>query len=454
MASFLFFACTYVLPAQQETPPPTQGQQDSQSTPGQDSPDSQSNPNTDRPVTSSLDTGQSVDGHDRALSPMRVGHFSLLSFSTSYIYDSNYSLDPKNPSGSNAYAARTLLLYSIGGDRSGLDIQYQPYLFVFQGDQQQVSANLDNRLGIHAFRNLNDRWVFDLDETFSYSPNTGNQIGPTATANFVTNSVNLIPYMGVGYQGLYNLLIASFTDHLSAQDRISFRADYNYADLSNPYTSSSGSSSPTSVQGFHTSSAIGGGIAWTHEWREDHDIGLTYNYNYQALFNANAKEQYHSFLVTYDQRIRPTLQMRLSAGPSFQIPGNGSRKTTTVVGNASLVKSFRRSSLLLSFVRDYFAGVPTDGYSDRYDAYYSQNVGQRWILSAGGGYIRQNSTIAPRLSGRNVWGSVEYYLTSNWGVVLQLADVAQAGGLVPDASRYLISAGLRWSAIPEHATQP
>src|SRR5215831_16065764 len=122
-------------PRAQQRPPAPQGQ-DSPAVPGQDSEESRTNSDANLLVTNSLDTGQSVDGHDRVLSPMRLSHFSLLSFSTFYIFDSNYALQPSNSAESNVYAARTLLLYSIGSERSGLDIQYQPYLFVFQGNQE------------------------------------------------------------------------------------------------------------------------------------------------------------------------------------------------------------------------------------------------------------------------------------------------------------------------------
>ena len=276
----LLFTCPTGTPAQQS--PPAPAGQDSPSAPGQDSP--HSNPDADRPVTNSLDTGQSVDGHNRVLSPMRVNHFSLLSFSTFYLFDSNYALQPGNSYSSNVYAARTLLLYSIGSDRSGLDVQYQPYLYVFQGNNGG-SAHLDSLLGIHAFRKLNERWLFNLDELFYYSPNSGSQIDPTIAVNSLTGEISLRPFVGLGYRTLNNHVVASFEDHLSAQDKLSFHADYNYSHVSNG--DAFGRLSATSLQGFQSGNTVGVGVAWTHEWLNDRWIGLAYNYNRQILSNAN-----------------------------------------------------------------------------------------------------------------------------------------------------------------------
>jgi hypothetical protein len=444
----LLFACPTGTHAQQS--PPAPAGQDSPSAPGQDSP--QSNPDADRPVTNSLDTGQSVDGHNRVLSPMRVNHFSLLSFSTFYLFDSNYALQPSNSYSSNVYAARTLLLYSIGSDRSGLDVQYQPYLYVFQGGNE-VSAHLDSLLGIHAFRKLSERWLFNLDELFYYSPNSGTQIDPTIAVNSLTGEITLRPFVGLGYRTLNNHVTASFEDHLSEQDMVSFHAGYNYSQVSNG--DASGGLSPTSLQGFQSENTVGLGVAWTHKWLNDRWIGLAYNYNHQILTNANATNQYHNLLVTYNQKIGSTLLLQLAGGPSVQLHGNNSPKTVTFIGSASARKTFRASFLVFSFSRNYdFNGVPTDSYYDRYDAFYSQNLGRRWVLSFGGAYTRQNSTVAPQLTGHIVWGGPAYFLNEKWSVVAQFADSALAGGLQPNTSRYLVSAGLHWSALRERGTPP
>jgi hypothetical protein len=446
----LLFACPTGTRAQQ-SPPAPEGQ-DSPSAPGQDSPESQANSDADRPATNSLDTGQSVDGHNRVLSPMRVNHFSVLSFSTFYLFDSNSSLQPSISSSSDVYAARTLLLYSLGGDRSGLDVQYQPYLYFFQADNE-VSAHLDSLLGIHAFRKLSARWLFNLNELFYYSPNSGSQIDPTIAVNAVTGEISLRPFVGLGYRTLNNHVVASFEDHLNEQDTVSLHADYNYSQVSSG--NASANSSPTSVQGFQSENTVGLGVAWTHEWHQDQWIGLAYNYNHQILSNANAENQYHSVLVTYSEKIRPTLLLQLAGGPSLQLHGNNSPKTVTFIGNASVQKTFRSSFLVLSFARNYnFNGVPTDSYYDRYDGFYSQNLGRRWVFSFGGAYIRQNSTVASQLTGHTVWAGPAYFLNEKWSVVAQFADSAFAGGLQPNTSRYLVSAGLHWSAMRERGTPP
>jgi hypothetical protein len=446
----MYFALWPLAPLTTHGQEPAQGQ-DSQPVPDQNSAESPSN-SADRPVTNSLDTGQSVDGHYRVLSPIHIAHMSILSFSAFYTFDSNYALQSTGSSASNDYGVRTLILYSTGSERSGLDIQYQPYLYVRQGAQQS-SANLENRLSLRAFHNLSNQWIWDLEELFFYSPNSGTQIDPTITANYLTGEINLRPFLGIGYEEINNHLTTSLADHLTPKDTLSFRADYNYAALSKAPTS--GSSVPASSQGFQTENNIGGGVTWTHQVQAQ-QIGLAYNYTRQVLSGRSAREQYHTLLATYSRMLRPTLEVRLSIGPSVQFHGNGKPASETVVGTASAQKMFRSSSLLFSFSRDYqFTGVPTDGYFNRWDGSYSQSLKRRWVLSVGGGYIQQNSSIAANLSGRSLWIGPEYRLTDRWSILVQFANSALAGGLQQMSSRYLLSVGLHWSALPvSHGMQP
>lgn len=401
------------------------------------------------PVTSTLDTGQTIDTDNKVISALRVGHWSLIDFDVFYAFDSNYTFQPTEPSVSNSIAARALVLYSRQNGDSGIDFQYQPYLLASQAVQQR-SIYLDQLLDLHVYRNLSASWVLNVDELFRYEPNNGTLIDPTVIPNFTTGDIFQTPFLANGQKSIQNGLTALLSDTLTARDTITFHAAYEYFETANAFNTPT----PPPNQLFQSENTIGGGVAWSHKLSDTQQIGLNYTYARQILGSPNEQQQYHSLLVSYDWRIQPTLILQLAIGPSIQVHENGTPSTKTVLGSANLLKSFRTSYLTLSFARDYgFTGVITDSYHNRYDASYSQEIGRRFIASAGIGYIQQVSLVVPELDGREIWGRLDWNLTDRWGLFGQLMNSAAAGPAQPYAARNFVLAGVRWSSQRESRYQ-
>lgn len=418
--------------------------QDNSTTP-QQQPDSFPN----HPVTSTLDTGQTIDTDNKVISALRVGHWSLVDFDVFYAFDSNYTFSPTNPSVSNAMAVRALVLYSRQNGDSGIDFQYLPYLLASQ-QLQQRSIFLDQQLDLHIYRNLNAHWILNLDERLRYEPSSGTLFDPSIIPNYTTGDIFQTPFLATGQKSLQNQVTAALTDTLNARDTLTFHAQYEYANVTNAF----GSPNPPAGQDFHTNNTIAGGVSWNHRWHETVLIGVSYTYGRQILGGPSEDQEYNTLLFTYNQRIRPTLVVRFSIGPSIQIHGNGAPSGKTLVGSADLVKTFRSSYLTLNYSRDYgFTGVISDSYHDRYDASYAQDIGRRLVVSAGIGYIQQAYVALPEIDGRDVWGRVDYDLTSRWGIFAQLMNSAAAGPAQPYAARNFLSAGVLWSSQRKHQFQ-
>lgn|GEM_PF-6546173 len=403
----------------------------------------------DHPVTSTLDTGESIDTDNKVISALRVGHWSLLDFSLFYAYDNNYAFQPTNPSASNAAAASALILYSRQNSDSGIDFQYQPYLFA-SAEPGYRSLFLDQLLDLHIYRHLSARWIINVDERFRYEPDNGSLFDPTIIPNYTTGQIFQTPFLANGQSSIQNGLVVSLIYTLTDRDTVTFHAQYEYDSLTNQL----GVPNPFPNQGFQTSDTIGGGVSWNHRWHLNQQIGVNYTYARQILTQPSQQQEYNTLLVTYEQKIRPTLTLQLAVGPSIQSHSNGTPASKTVVGHADLLKTFRSAFLTLSFARDYgFTGVISNSYHDRYDASYSQYVGRRLVLSAGIGYIKQDSLVVAELNGRDIYGRVDYELNNRWGIFGQLTVSAVAGPGLPYADRDLFTGGVRWSSKSRHEFQ-
>jgi hypothetical protein len=439
-ASFCLAILLFVFPCA------AQSQDQSQNNPT-DSQEPESVPT--HPVTSTLDTGTTIDTDNKVISALRLGHWSLLDFDLFYAYDSNYTFNPTTPSVSNGVAAKALILYSRQNGDSGIDFQYQPYLLATE-ESQVRSIFVDQLLDLHIYKNLSARWVLNLDERFRYEPDNGSLLDPTIIPNYTTGDIFETPFIATGQQSLQNQFTASLTDTFSGRDTLTLHAQYEYDNVTNAFDIPN----PPPISTFQTDNTIAGGVAWNHRFRQTAQFGLDYTYSRQILGKPDQEQEYNSLLVTYSDKIRPDLMIRLAIGPSIQLHSNGTPSSKTLIGNADLLKTFRSAYLTLSFSRDYgFTGVITNSYHNRYDASYSQNIGQRLIASAGIGYIQQVSLTVPELDGRDYWGRLDLDITRRWGIFAQLMNSAAAGPGQPYASRNLLTAGLRWSAQRERRYQ-
>jgi len=333
--------------------PLTRAQQDSQTqappNTSSSSADTDSGANSlpNRPVVTSMETGQPLDTQGggpvpagRSINLFSMGHLSLLSVSPFYVHDSNFEFTPQ-PQSANALAFQGLLLYSIGNERTALDLQYRPYVFV---DRGTAHANLvGSAFNLHTHHYFNPQWLLDLEDRFYYLPAQGRLIDPTigpdlsSSGNFARN-----PFLFNGQTTLNNAVIARVS-YSTEHDVLSFQGQYQYIEAWTPSTSTDSSkpqkSSPTSFQQENTG---GVGVSWTHNISTEHSFGMNYLYNRQLIASNADQFQYHSLLFNYSQLIRPSLQMVLSFGPSWQVRSKGAT-ARNYIGSALLVKRFSAS---------------------------------------------------------------------------------------------------------------
>jgi hypothetical protein len=433
----------------------TQAQQDTQthdpSGTGSSSADgvSQSAQLPDPPVITSMDTGQPLNTKGGALPAGRVaallsiGHLTVLSLSTFYEYDSNLEFTSQ-PQAASALAIQGLLRYSIGNDRTALDLQYRPYVLFAQGTAQADLAA--NSLNLHIHHYLNPLWLLNFEDHFQYAPAQGNTIDPTIRPDLsATGNISRDPFLFDGQTTLNNTAVvqARYSDDY---DTITFQGQYQYVETWNPPSSTNSTNpakpAPTGSQQDNTG---GAGISWSRKLDTDKVFGISYRYDRQLIGGGGDQFQYNSLLFNYSQRIRPSLQVLLAGGPSWQVPRNGATHKT-FVGSAEILKSFRASTVVVSYARNYdYIGVVSDSYYTRYDAYYMRSLGRRWEFSVGAGYAQQSFTKLPAFDGREEWARGSYFLSEKLSAFLSFANAAAQGGSYPYASRNLVIAGFRWA---------
>jgi hypothetical protein len=449
--------------------PATRAQQDSPvqdpSSTGSSSADAGSNTLPNKPVVTSMETGQPL-GDQSGSAPLpagrsgdlfRIGHLSLLSVSTFYEYDSNFEFTPQ-PEGANALAFQGLLLYSIGNDRTALDLQYRPYILVAQGS---AHTNLiGSAFNLHTHHYFSPVWLLDLENRFQYAPAQGRLIDPTigpdlsATGNFARN-----PFLFTNETTLNNAVVARIS-YSTEHDILSFQGQYQYVSAwtdsnSNDSTSTDSGKPTTSTPSASRQQNTGGGtISWTHNISTHQSFGASYVYNRSLISDSPDQFQYHSVLFDYNQLLRPSLQMVVSFGPSWQLSTNG-KTAKHYIASALLVKRFSASELVFSYATNYdYIGIISNGYYTRYDGYYSLHLTPRWDISAGMGYAKQDIYKQSSFDGREGWVQGSYLLTEKLSAFVSFANFAGHGGPYPYASRNLFIVGARWAYGRERAVQP
>jgi len=445
--------------------PLTRAQQDSQtqapSNTGSSSGDTGSgaNPLPNRPVVTSMETGQPLDTQEggalpagRSVSLFSLGHLSLLSVTTFYEHDSNFEFTPQ-PQSANALAFQGLLLYSIGNERTALDLQYRPYVFVARGTAQ--ADLVGSAFNLHTHHYFNPQWLLELEDRFQYLPAQGRLIDPTIGPDLSSpGNIARNPFLYYGQTTLNNAVLVKMS-YSTEHDVLSFQGHYQYLEAWTPSSSTDSSkpqkSSPTTFQQENTA---GVGVSWTHNISTEHSFGVNYLYNRQLIASNADQFQYHSLLFNYSQLIRPSLQMVLSFGPSWQVRSKGA-SARNYIGSALLVKRFSSSELVLSYATNFdYIGVISNGYYTRYDAYYTVNLTPRWDVTLGAGYAQQAFNKLSSFDGREEWARTTYFLTEKLSAFVSFANFAGQGGTYPYASRSLFIVGARWAYHREHSVQP
>jgi hypothetical protein len=415
----------------QEDPQPPSGQESTASS--STSRDSAQEPELDQATTSTLETGPTADQHNRIVA-LRWGHLSAFSVDTFYAHDSNYKNSPNNPQAADAVATRIVASYSVGNEREGLDVQYRPDVLLSQKTQDyQFGASLVN---LHLLRPIGESWTFTLRDSFAYEPDFALFSTPTVSLNS-TGGVTQQSFLPNGTTALRNSLSGSFSYRLARHDHLNFHLQDNYAELSN---------NPHSVKlsgiFYGSANTAGGGVSWTHSVGPSHEFGVGYNYDREILNGFGNQSQYHSILFTYRQRIRRTVLLQASGGPSFHVYGNGVPNQNTFVGSAEITKSFHQSSLAFLYSRGYeFTGI-LNSYHDRYDAFYIRVFRNILGVEVGASYTNTQST---KFTGRLAFARVSYYLNPRWTLLASFTNSAFSGVTEPYVGRNFITIGAQWS---------
>jgi len=386
----------------------------------------------------------------RLSSLLTRGHLSLLSASTFYEYDSNLAFTPQ-PQAVNAFGVQALVVYSFGTERTALDLQYRPSLFL-SGNVTRfdwAANSFDLRLSHY----LTPHWRLNLDDGFQYVPAQGRLLDPTIRPDLSTGNVSRDPFLTNGQASLNDAASVRLS-YAAEHDTFTFRGQYQYADSWSP-SKLTKSAKPTTQSIFQQENVIGGGMTWFHEVREGQQFGVSYTYDRQILKGNLNRTQYHNVMINYSQRFGTSLSLLAAFGPSWQLSGGKTPTSKTYVGDVTLLKKFQTSTLALSYVRNYeYVGVISNGYNTRYDGYFTHTLARRWEASAGAGYAQQAFKKRSDFDGREEWARLNYLLGEKIGAFVSITNSAAQGAGLPYASRNLIVAGLHWGYQSENGIQP
>jgi hypothetical protein len=431
--------------AQQDSPPTNTP--DSSANSSDSTQDAGQEPVPDHPETSTLlQGGVSADQSGNRIVALRWGHLSAISVESFYAYDTNYRFSSTNPQPSNEFGTRLIAEYSIGSEHGGLDLQYRPYFII---SDNNIQANfLGSLLDAHAFRRLSSRWTLNLHNLTEYAPDQSLFINPTISLNGSSGEISQQAFVANNGTQFRVIGSASLSYHFALHDTITFHGQITYVDLIN---NTNQPQSENTLYGTETTG--GGGVTYTHSLGPNHEIGVSYNYDRQILGGPVGESHYQNIEANYRQKIRPTVLLQLSGGPSWRTEGNtsfnnnvtGSR--ATYVALAQIIKTFHQASLALLYTRSYdYIGIITNSYHDRYDALYARNFGRTWGFALGASYIQTHAgTFSQPLDGRTLFGRVSYYLSPQWTLFTSYENTALAGGPQPYASRNFIMVGAKWS---------
>ena len=380
-------------------------------------------------------------------SPLRWGHFSVLSFNAMQVYDSNYLFLKNNPIAAHAGAVQGLLVFAIKTGRTNFSVQYRPQVW-FSGETTQTDY-ASHLVDFHASRRLSQEWSLNVSDQYQWSADRGrlDQIG--FTADYSTNNINQNPFLAQGRRVLSNFADISLNHNFSAHNTLEFRARHQYIQLS---ALPGDATAPAPLTVATQEQIFGGEVAWNHAWRRDNSVGIRYAYDREYFQDFTGSAQFHSALFGFSRRLTSSLLLRVTAGPTMMQPATplgavlAPDPQFTYQGSAAVFKTFRRSAMSASYSRNNaFTGQISTNLNDRFDASYSQRFFRRLDVIVGGAYIRQELSAGAHLIGKSGWTEIDYRLTPSWSFYTTYSYLTQGGGPLLFGPRQLITSGIRWS---------
>lgn len=399
------------------------------------------------PAVVNLETGQRLTS---PISPLRLKNLSVLSFETVYLFDNNFLFSQDNPQSAQAATLRALVVYSIRRRTAELTLQYRPYLLSSRGtfEKDFTSHTLDLRTEKH----LGPRWLLTIGDSFRLAPDRGRLFDFGVIPDYLNGTVTKNPFLATGQKYLENDLRGSAEHFLSVRNRVGFDLGYQLIRVSGIPDAEAGTTDPF-LRGLQSMQSLSAGVSWTHVFDPSRDVQVRYGHE-RRYYNSGGNVQFHNLLFTYNWRVRPSLRLRLTAGPSILLPARptgaiaASVATKSYQATFAATKTFRASGITFTFARNAdFTGVISNSFNDRYDVSYTRRLRQRWNVIVGAGYVRQDFLIGPPVEGQQTWFRTDYLLSRSWSAYTSFSSLHETG-VTRLGRRNLLMAGIRWSWRP------
>ncbi len=376
-------------------------------------------------------------------SPLQVGPIYISTMSYLHILGTGLQLDSNNQVKqgiNNLDLFRTLIVFDRLIGRSRVALQYQPQVTMLNG---QVLKDLTNHVfSFESHYLLSPRWTMTLNDVYSYT--SGHIVYGDIALDVDTLTGRAVgqSFLDSPHRYISNYAQAAFTYRLNVRDTISIRPDFTYDNTTL-------SSLPTS------SYTYGAEFDWTRALSARKSFGLYYSGQRRTFTTAAFPNTFfQNFGSSYSYRFGRSWQMRASLGAGTAVDKN--RQEWTITGNLGLMKTFRRSSLSLTYYRgNSFGPFVTNTFSDRLDFGYGVLLSRRWRVSTSAGYQHVNA------SGQALAG---YYGTiqTSFQLLPRVSWVANFGrrwengqnlSFFPQRGRTFFSTGLTWDASRRAAYQ-
>jgi hypothetical protein len=369
-------------------------------------------------------------------SPLHLGPVYVGSISGFFLAADNLQFNQTNNTTTSSEEYVGVIRADVNYDKltkyGRFTVQYLPEIAIVNG---VVENNFSNQsVNFSTSRALSPRWTVTAQNSFSYVNGHIIYGNGNLSVNSITGTGLQNPFLQTSQRWLTEGASASFGYKWSSRDQISFTPSFTYqqSDLS---------TLPEDTKSF------GGAVGWSHMLSLTKSVGLYSNTSYTQFSKTFPTTVYESFGGTFSDRLSRTLVLTVSGGASTEL--GQTRAYWTGSGNFTLSKSFQRSSIALDVARETTTGpFLTNGYTNRADATYSQQLGRRWQAGGGVAYQQQSYT-GGRISGTYVTAQTSYRLSPslNWFVNYarrwqnQNQNVLGTGN-VPGAA---VSTGITWS---------
>jgi len=382
-------------------------------------------------------------------SPLHWGKLSVVSFSVLDAYSADLrspvtgSLDDSNSVGFNA-----LLSYDVREAGFNFNLQYQPMLYVTDGN---LTSELSNqRLNLTTARKIG-LWVLQFTDNFYYLPANGQAAFGMANGNWV-DGAGQNPNLVNGQNTLGNSFGVSTQRLLGPRDDLSFGGTYQYYRINGIPLSTTDPSLGRTQSTQETATA---NIGWTHKLGWKSTVGLSYDFAHNNVSQQDGSIEtvgdYNTITASYTYQPTQTVKIAVGGGPAWLgRPGpNGSngKALLSSQGYVSVTKTMRRSAITLLYGRnDTFNGIISNSMSEYVSLSGARSLSRKVSVSAGGGYARQVATS----NGEHGWhgyAQANYGISRRWSMFGGFSFLSQTGAqsYYSNTIPKYISAGLTWS---------